>query len=362
MMLRLVRLGLLLSVFGVLVQATAKEKGKTVPSQTTDIPSTLIVLSANLHVAAGIDPVPATGLSRETVIRNLDLLADLFRSREADVIALQEVDFSGRRTGEINQANYLAEKLGMYAAEAVALDTTGYRGAIHPVLKDLRYGIALLSRFPLQDIRRVTLSDYPETDARGVPNERRVALIARVGNRPDAPLVCSLHLDAFSAENRSKQLGKLVQTLLPFSQGQPVIVAGDFNEPMPLLWTNDDIETGNTAFGYPTCSASEKALELADKYQWFVGQKGSDPNEATLMWNHWKPREDLALHGTFATFPAGDPLAGLDHVFVMGEVRISRTQPVDSQRLSDHRFVEAVIDLTSQPQLATDHPNASAPR
>ncbi len=356
---RLAFWSILLILLAISGNAFAEGKGSAVQAKNTRTTSSLLVLSANLHVAAGFDPVPSTGLSRETVTHNLDLLAELFKSRRADVIALQEVDFSGQRTGEVHQAKYLAEKLGMHYAEAVALDTTGYRGPIHPVLKNLRYGVALLSRRPLHDIRRVTLSDYPDTDAKGVPNEHRVALVARLGERPDGPLICSLHLDAFSAESRSKQMGKLVQTLLPFSVGQPVIVAGDFNEPLPLLWKVDENSSENNELGYPVLPVNEKALAMAEDYQWFIGAQGIDPSKTALMWNRWPQKGDFFLQGRMPTFPADDPVAGLDHVLVLGEARISRLQPVDSRRLSDHRFVEAVIDLSS-PRYASGGTNFPA--
>ena len=57
----------------------------------------------------------------------------------ADIVALQEVDRNTLRSGGVDQAQLLAQRLGMHAQFAAALDLQGGQ-----------YGIAVLSRTPLQ--------------------------------------------------------------------------------------------------------------------------------------------------------------------------------------------------------------------
>src|SRR5690554_5403008 len=69
---------------------------------------------------------------------DLDGIARVIEQSGADLIALQEVDVDTERSGKGNQAEMLAQKLGMDFFFAKSID---YGGG--------DYGVAVLSRFPI---------------------------------------------------------------------------------------------------------------------------------------------------------------------------------------------------------------------
>ncbi len=140
---------------------------------------------------------------------SVDAIATLLESLNPDVVALQEVDVGVERSGRMDQAAALAARLG---AEFVFAPTLEREGG--------EYGIALLSRLPFQNVRRI------ELEAAGA-FEPRVAIDAElcVGDR--FVRVVNTHADVFpwaNAEN-TRDLIRAVGK----STGQGLIVAGDLN-------------------------------------------------------------------------------------------------------------------------------------
>lgn len=138
---------------------------------------------------------------------SLEEIAAELEKIDADLIALQEVDFEVDRTGRVDQAGFLAERLGMQALFAAAMDRGG--GA---------YGVALLSRFPVQSVERVQLDGF------GV-FEPRVALDAEVCLGKRAVHVLSTHADFL---NPGANIESLAKRIAPYA-GKGVVVAGDLN-------------------------------------------------------------------------------------------------------------------------------------
>ncbi|HAW94738.1 MAG TPA: metallophosphoesterase, partial [Phycisphaerales bacterium] len=66
---------------------------------------------------------------------DLERTADVLRALNADIIALQEVDDRARRSGGVDQASWLAERLDMHSAYGSFM---AFQGG--------RYGLAILSK------------------------------------------------------------------------------------------------------------------------------------------------------------------------------------------------------------------------
>ena len=84
----------------------------------------------------------------------------------ASIVGLQEVDRNKKRTGNLNTVKAMAEKLGHYYAWAAP--PTAKPG------KEEETGVAILSSYPLTDVRRIVLP-HP-----GPGRRRRVAIGATV--------------------------------------------------------------------------------------------------------------------------------------------------------------------------------------
>ncbi|HMS40726.1 MAG TPA: endonuclease/exonuclease/phosphatase family protein [Pyrinomonadaceae bacterium] len=206
-----------------------------------------------------------------------EILEQVAALQTADVIILNEVDWGMKRTEYRNVAADLAEKLKLnYAfgvqfveltpvhlnqtaqritmdekevAELLKLDTARYKGL---------HGIAILSRFPLENVRLVPFKTQPydwyKEEKKGVTmlekTKRKLAKIAfaenvssevRRGGRttlladivderfPSGRVsIAATHLEnRTKSKNRAKQLEELLETVKEIKN--PLVVAGDMN-------------------------------------------------------------------------------------------------------------------------------------
>ena len=154
--------------------------------------------------------------------------------RTADVLLLCEVDDGMARTGNLDVAADLAERLSMHYAYApnyfeLTRGTRSERIATRG-RQNARgfHGNAILSRWPLRDVRRVPLPvefDWFRHYERRIGT--RVALRATIEGR-DAPMtVVVAHLEAFATPaQRARQMRVLLGSL---GDAPRVVVGGDFN-------------------------------------------------------------------------------------------------------------------------------------
>ena len=201
-------------------------------------PTHLRVMSYNIHHGEGTD-------GRFDLRR----LARVIRKADPDLVSLQEVDRRTQRSSGTDQAEELATLTGMYYAYGKAIDFQG--GG---------YGVAVLSRYPLDLIEIHALPYTPGYEA-------RVLLLTRI----HAPGISDLyfgatHLQHNLEEDRIAQAGEIViATSDKNVVNGPVILAGDFNAqpdepPMKILklWFED--AAGNNP--QPTWPSSEPRVRI----------------------------------------------------------------------------------------------------
>ncbi len=164
--------------------------------------SKLRIVTWNIHKGIGTDRR-----------YHLERIVQVLRDIDADVVCLQEVDWNVPRSGLERQEERLAHELG-YEHSALGLNVRVKLGA---------YGNLTLSRFPLQNVRNVDLTVPPK--------KRRSALITRVcTGPPQGWLVANVHLGLLHLERRI-QVTRLMEELAQGAPaGQPMVIAGDWNE------------------------------------------------------------------------------------------------------------------------------------
>ena len=140
---------------------------------------------------------------------DLERTATVLAALKADIIALQEVDETVRRSGRVDQAAWLAERLEMHASFGAFMD---YQGG--------RYGLAILSRFPIEHAETWRLTDG---------NEPRVAQAIQVA-LPSGDVITGVCVhfdwvddDGFRFAQASETMARLRELDTPW------IVLGDFN-------------------------------------------------------------------------------------------------------------------------------------
>jgi len=163
----------------------------------------------------------------------------------ASILCLQEVDRQKKRTGNSNTAKSLADELGMH-----------YAWAAPPTAKpgdEEETGVAILSVYPLTDVKRIVLPNP------GPNQRRRVALGATIEIDGRKWRIYSAHAETrIPLDKKMEQYSAILQDLSQFAPATPAIVMGDFNTWEPnadtktiKLFTNAGLKTpfgGQTTF------------------------------------------------------------------------------------------------------------------
>jgi endonuclease/exonuclease/phosphatase family metal-dependent hydrolase len=140
----------------------------------------------------------------------LDEIAAELQAMQADIMGLQEVDFRVRRTGFTDQAAALATALTAHYVFAASIKWDGGD-----------YGLALVSRWPLVEVRRHRL-DQTEYGEPRIVLEVTVCASGR-------PLRVFNHHASVGSRSRLSGLARLRELAAPHMRGW-VVVLGDFNE------------------------------------------------------------------------------------------------------------------------------------
>jgi endonuclease/exonuclease/phosphatase family metal-dependent hydrolase len=239
-------------------------------------PRGLRVLVFNIH--AGKDAAGAA---------NLDGIASVIRSSQADVVLLQEIDRHTARSGNVDQVATLQHSTGFDAAFGPSL--LHYDGG--------EYGIAILSRFAIGFRQTIPLPVRPVQTRAGGSQEPRVALLAFTHPLTTPPIlrVLNTHLDPADGTARGQEVSHLVEAYQDQAVAKtPVIVGGDFNS------------TPDNPVLQPL-----RAAGLRDAWS----ECGS---------------------GDGFTYPADKPAKRIDYLFLSGGLQCAGAQVLDVQA-SDHR-------------------------
>jgi len=261
------------------------------------------VVTYNIQHGVGMDGV-----------LDLERVAAVLASVEPDIVALNEVDKGIPRSLRVDQARYLAERLGMEYAFGPNLRYFGGD-----------YGNAVLSRFPIQDSRNVALK------ARG--REPRGLLHVTVDAGGVSLHVLTTHLEVRDPAVRDAQVREIAGYTGEIDG--PVILMGDFN----------------SAAG-PRDPAGMLFPKMQDAWVLERLYFGPDANV----------RDGWPQDGGF-THSSRSPGRRIDYVFVSGEVRplgpgSVRTVP---SLASDHLPVVAELRVDRQAVSAHSAPAVQAP-
>jgi endonuclease/exonuclease/phosphatase family metal-dependent hydrolase len=241
------------------------------PADETAARPTLRVVSFNIRHGVGMDGR-----------LDLDRTAAVLRQLEPDLVALQEVDENCRRSGGVDQAAALGKALGMEHRFGEFMDYDGGR-----------YGLAVLSRLPIEAMRRHELPRAAEP---------RCALEVEVevpGLEDPVSFTC-VHNDWTKEAIRVNQMRALLAAL--GERRRPAMIAGDYNG-----------EPGSESLGV-----------LADA--------------------GWRILATDGAAGATPTWPADEPRQEIDHVAERALPGYSVTKRVIEEKVaSDHRPILTVF-------------------
>lgn len=190
----------LIALLAIRLMYAGESSAQSKPGKTT-AEKTLRVMTYNIHHA---NPPSKPGFI------DLDAIARVLVDSKADVIGLQEVENDARRSGIVNQAKLLGKKMGFHYHFFKAIDYDG--GG---------YGIAILSRYALDNPRLVRLPQQ-------VKAEPRVLGYATITAGNHRFIFANTHLDALrDHDNRVVQIQRILEEFE--KESLPVILVGDLN-------------------------------------------------------------------------------------------------------------------------------------
>jgi endonuclease/exonuclease/phosphatase family metal-dependent hydrolase len=234
-------------------------------------------------------------------VLDLERVAAVLEEIAADVLCLQEVDRNwGRRSGHVDQAGWLAERLGMFHVFAPNIEAD----PVEPASERRQYGMATLTVFPIRSTVRTLLDRPLGGEQRGLLEVGIV--VGRVPMR-----VLNTHLEFASHAERVVQAAAIRDAVR--SGPAPVVLLGDLNaEP-----------------------ASEE-----------IGLVTQDLVDA------WR----VAGSGDGFTFDAVAPFMRIDYVLVSTEITVASAavMPTDA---SDHLpvVVDVALPLPQHPGVSSGH-------
>lgn len=261
-------------------------------------PTPLRVATLNVAHGRGLALSQFT-LTAEEFRANVAALTAVIRQKRPDVLALQEADGRSAWSGLFDHVDYIAEH-------------ADYRFVHHGIhfeagIGDLsiRYGTALLSRFPL----RSTASH--RSVVRQFHTKGFVTAEFDFHGRP--VVVVSLHLDSSSADVRRKEAGNIVDVLSQLKK--PLIVMGDFNS----RWTSE----------------TDAVRTITKRLQLRAFQPESGEGEA-------RPTTNPPPPPSLMTFRSTGPVSRIDWILISHDLEFVE-YGVWVDKISDHRGVEATI-------------------
>jgi endonuclease/exonuclease/phosphatase family metal-dependent hydrolase len=243
----------------------------------------LRVMTYNIH--AGKDAAQ---------VDNLERVAALIDSADADIVLLQEVDRRTQRANGVDHFNELRRLTGMHGAFGKSLD---YQGG--------EYGIAVLARWPVDSIAAVSLKVDPPQARSGNSYEPRIALHVRVRTARGPVHVINTHLDsgAPGTYRRQELIAALAHMKQSIADGEALLFGGDLN----ARPNTDDIQA--------------VAFALTDAF----ASCGTGSGE---------------------TFPAHAPDRRIDYIFYRG-ARCRAARVLETQA-SDHRPMMVTIEISGE--------------
>ena len=179
-------------------------QGANLRKQTT-APAQLKILSYNIRWRSGDD------------LKNMiKLLKDDPEIGGASILALQEVDRAKKRSGNNNTAKVIADELGLH-----------YAWAAPPSAKpsdEEETGVAILSVYPLSDVKRIVLPNP------GPGKRRRVALGATIEIENRQWRIYSAHAETrIKFGKKLEQFKAVLDDLAHYPPNTPAMIMGDFN-------------------------------------------------------------------------------------------------------------------------------------
>lgn len=164
---------------------------------------------------------------------NLKKLKNELKKINADILALQEIDYKAARSHNVNQEDEIANLGYKYSAQAINWDKQYVPFPYWPPsmhFGKIISGQSVLSKFPIKSQDRKVLNRVTDLPYyRDVFYLDRLAQVVKLDILGEDVIVINIHLEAFNKQTRTKQLEDVVEVYKTYSETYPTVLLGDFN-------------------------------------------------------------------------------------------------------------------------------------
>ena len=279
-----------------------------VHSETAIVPthhvSTIRVLTYNIAHGRGATDDNWQGTVTEKRKRIEDIARSIAKA-EADIVVLNEVDFSSTWSGRQNQAQTIARLCGYsHWVEQRNFDLRFIYGS-------WKFGNAILSRFPIADVEIVKFPTLKRWERLLAGCKQGVVCTIRLSPSQEVRIL-AVHLDDRSEDLRVSSAKMIVD--LVESSAIPLIAAGDFNS------TPSEFPDTNSS------TTGQNAMDILKESQQFELYAKTLPSQNEM------------------TYSSTRPTRVIDWVLIPSGWRFAEYLIVPSE-LSDHRAVIATVEV-----------------
>ncbi len=269
------------------------DQSQSETAETSD--ATISLLTYNIGYLSGMTNNTAVRPSQEFYQQNMDGALDSLRQYNADILALQEIDFGSKRSYYLDQFEEIGEKVPYKnGAMVVNWDKKYVPFPYFPVsvhFGQVLSGQAILSNYDILEQERVKLAAVDSQPFYySAIYLHRLAQRVKVNIAGRDVMLFNVHTEAFDAPTRMQQIKFLKEWFLQVAQTMPVIMMGDFNS--DSRYESDDL------------SDAESNKNSAAILQFY-----DDPRIGTTS-----AKESLSQQHTL-TYPSDKPTEQLDYIF-----------------------------------------------
>jgi endonuclease/exonuclease/phosphatase family metal-dependent hydrolase len=267
-----------------------------------------------------------TQLSRDEYMKKLNHMASVIKKYDPDILLIQEIDFDSKRSGHLNQVEFLSRNTQLKNFAYLSSWTANYIPFPYTPISDhfgkMNSGGVVMTKFTINEhIGLVHKKPANNPWWYNMFYLHRYTQMVKIG-----PIrVFNNHLEAFDKENRQEQVKEITQWIDRFKRDL-VVFGGDLNT-LPY-W---ELMRANFE-GYPEDDYSNDSSHLYIK------------NRIPWMSDSVDKEVYNSKRSDWLTFPSNRPDRKLDYLFVGKKLKVVKKMVIKNT-LSDH--MPLVIDVQS---------------
>jgi endonuclease/exonuclease/phosphatase family metal-dependent hydrolase len=191
------------------------------------------IITYNIGYLSGMTNNLAVEKPKSLFDQNINKVIYELKKADADIIALQEIDFDSNRSFHINQQEEIAKLGYSYAGQNVNWDKKYVPFPYFPFslhFGKIISGQSVLSKYTIVNQERIELLRNDNNpfyyDSFYLD---RLAQVVKININDKILVLINVHLEAYDRETRAKQMQKIKSLYLKYYLDFPTIILGDFN-------------------------------------------------------------------------------------------------------------------------------------